>query len=934
MKIKNFLVLITLFYFASAMASSPIIWGPEKAKNLTDILESKTGHGLISGALDPSAVAVDAMAGSLYQSTSGTIYVKQDNGSSTNWLPIGVAAPSSLSTINGQSGPAVSLITGTAGTDFAISASGNNITFDIPNASGTARGLLSSANWTTFNNKEPAITATSSADYYRGDKTFQPLDKTAVGLANVDNTSDANKPVSTAQQAALDLKEDLITATTSADYYRGDKTFQPLNKAAVGLGNVDNTSDANKPVSTAQQAALDLKADLASPALTGNPTAPTATLGDDDTSIATTEFVTDAVAAASDPSKISGPASAVNNQVVLFDGTTGKLAKAATGNGWIKSTSGVATFFTTANLSGEPQASSAVTMEQLQFPNNQLTQTNTGEYLNETGNNNLLVNPSFEHLTASTGWNLTNGSMTAESTIKIQGEKSLKLTVTAQALEFFQSSTRYASQFADGVQGIASIRVKTSVSGIYVCPSQASSIKYNNCASVSSSNTWGLYKVPFVFGATDQGINVISGTLASGVVTPGNVTGDIYVDDAYLGTDSGIADVSVVTPWQTYTPTFTGFGTVTTQSFQWRQVGGSIEVRGKWTSGTVTSTEARVSFPSGFTATATPSTITQAGVLLFGINGASSYYVLSEPSVSYFTFGRQSGTSNAFTKENAATDFSSAAVFSFTASAPVAELSGSAQVFASSCGANCENVLSASVTSAGVVSRENVSWINGNCAVSATSTYTCSFDSGIFTVAPNCVFVTNTGSNLNMFQDTATTSSAVVARSQNNANTNAASGFDIICTKQGADYQASRTIVGSFKEVETAPGVNKPKNCYYAFGGASATLAAPTECTSGTCIEVEDSCLTGSPPAWNSTSLYTSLTYAAGTFANDSYIDCSCSAMDTTTGVSLSCLPYFTTAKNNWKTSSTGGYVVDLVSLSGTTQNTAYIRVKCNGRAP
>lgn len=35
-----------------------------------------------------------------------------------------------------------------------------------------------------------------------------------------------------------------------------------LDKADVGLGNVDNTSDANKPISTATQAALDLKADL------------------------------------------------------------------------------------------------------------------------------------------------------------------------------------------------------------------------------------------------------------------------------------------------------------------------------------------------------------------------------------------------------------------------------------------------------------------------------------------------------------------------------------------------------------------------------------------------------------------------------------------------------------------------------------------------
>ena len=65
-----------------------------------------------------------------------------------------------------------------------------------------------------------------------------------------------------------------------------------LVKGDVGLGNVDNTSDANKPVSTAQQTALDLKAPLASPALTGTPTAPTASQGTSTTQIATTSFVT------------------------------------------------------------------------------------------------------------------------------------------------------------------------------------------------------------------------------------------------------------------------------------------------------------------------------------------------------------------------------------------------------------------------------------------------------------------------------------------------------------------------------------------------------------------------------------------------------------------------------------------------------------------
>ncbi len=54
-------------------------------------------------------------------------------------------------------------------------------------------------------------------------------------------------------------KENTITQGTTAQYYRGDKTFQTLNRASVGLNDVDNTSDADKPVSTAQASAIGLK---------------------------------------------------------------------------------------------------------------------------------------------------------------------------------------------------------------------------------------------------------------------------------------------------------------------------------------------------------------------------------------------------------------------------------------------------------------------------------------------------------------------------------------------------------------------------------------------------------------------------------------------------------------------------------------------------
>jgi hypothetical protein len=51
-----------------------------------------------------------------------------------------------------------------------------------------------------------------------------------------------------------------------------------ISATMVGLGNVTNTSDANKPVSTAQQTALDLKANIATPTFTGTVTFPNVTI--------------------------------------------------------------------------------------------------------------------------------------------------------------------------------------------------------------------------------------------------------------------------------------------------------------------------------------------------------------------------------------------------------------------------------------------------------------------------------------------------------------------------------------------------------------------------------------------------------------------------------------------------------------------------------
>ena len=107
-------------------------------------------------------------------------------------------------------------------------------------------------------------------------------------------------------------EDNTFTGVTTLDgnvTFGTSATISGLDKADVGLANVDNTADTAKPVSTATQTALDLKADLAGPALTGTPTAPTATAGTNTTQIATTAFVTAAITADNSTDLILGSSS-------------------------------------------------------------------------------------------------------------------------------------------------------------------------------------------------------------------------------------------------------------------------------------------------------------------------------------------------------------------------------------------------------------------------------------------------------------------------------------------------------------------------------------------------------------------------------------------------------------------------------------------------
>ena len=108
------------------------------------------------------------------------------------------------------------------------------------------------------------------------------FDEIDANTAKISYNSAASTKLATIEEGAEENVVDSVAGKTGV---------VSLVKGDVGLGNVDNTADSAKPVSTAGQSALNLKANLASPALTGTPSAPTAASNTNTTQIATTAYV-------------------------------------------------------------------------------------------------------------------------------------------------------------------------------------------------------------------------------------------------------------------------------------------------------------------------------------------------------------------------------------------------------------------------------------------------------------------------------------------------------------------------------------------------------------------------------------------------------------------------------------------------------------------
>jgi len=157
-------------------------------------------------------------------------------------------------------------------------------------ALGTSGSTAAAGNHTHAGVYDPAGTAAAAVAAHEADTTGVHGIADTAALATTAAVAAAYQPLDADLTTIASLTATTDNIIQSVGSAWASRTPTQV-KTALALNNVDNTSDAGKPVSTAQQTALNLKANLASPTFTGTPAAPTAAQGTNTTQLATTAYV-------------------------------------------------------------------------------------------------------------------------------------------------------------------------------------------------------------------------------------------------------------------------------------------------------------------------------------------------------------------------------------------------------------------------------------------------------------------------------------------------------------------------------------------------------------------------------------------------------------------------------------------------------------------
>jgi hypothetical protein len=264
----------------------------------------------------------------IFNTTDNIFKVNTGSNIAPIWWPLTMGSGTAINSLNGLTGTTQTFATGTTGTDFGISSSGTAHTFNLPTASATNRGALSSTDWNTFNGKQSALgftpyNSTNPSGYISSSSIATATDATITSPANnqvLQYNSVSGKWINTtpgylSSYAETDPIVKAINGivksngTTISAAVAGTDYVIPSGSITGNAATVTTNANLTGPItSTGNATSIAAQTGTgttfvmsASPTLTGTPTLPTGTIattqtaGNNSTAIATTAFVTAAV---------------------------------------------------------------------------------------------------------------------------------------------------------------------------------------------------------------------------------------------------------------------------------------------------------------------------------------------------------------------------------------------------------------------------------------------------------------------------------------------------------------------------------------------------------------------------------------------------------------------------------------------------------------